>query len=151
MFHSSASCQAHLWEIALYLKTRSFCTSTGSSLEDEIEEPCQGSKILSSVTRLISILRVAMHWKKYILADLCKTAETAYKGDEWMLIAKGSCSWGTHLFVAVQDCWIISAVHCEQLPHEKGLLPLFTEHVFPIYHHAYKHQNPEFLFKERFC
>lgn len=71
-----------MWEIALGLKTRSFCTSTGSSLEDEIEEPCQGSKILSLVTRLISILRVAMHWEKYILVDLCKTAETAYKGDE---------------------------------------------------------------------
>ena len=68
--------------MALGLKTRSFCTSTGSSLEDETEEPSQGSKILGSVIRLISILRVAMYWEKYILADLCETAETAYKGDE---------------------------------------------------------------------
>lgn len=77
MFHSSASRQAHLWEIALDLKTRSFCTSTGSSLEDGIEEPSQGS-----VIRLISILKVAVYWENYILSDLCKTAETAYEGDE---------------------------------------------------------------------
>lgn len=82
MFHSSASCQAHLWEIALGLKTRSFCTNTGFNLGDGIEELSQGSKISSSVIRLISILRVAVYWENYILSDLCKTAETAYKGKE---------------------------------------------------------------------
>lgn len=82
MSHSSASRQAHSWEITLGLKTRSFCTSTASSLEGGTEEPSQGSKMSGSVIRLISIVRVAVYWENDILSDLCKTAETADKGEE---------------------------------------------------------------------
>lgn len=81
MLRSSASRPAHLWEIALGLKIKLFCTSTHSRLKDGIEEPSQGTKIPSSALRLISILRVAACWENYILSDLCKTAETAYKGE----------------------------------------------------------------------